>query len=96
MKIPAPLFEQLNVAFSNFLRRKASEKEMKVPELLDWHFGEYKKAGLTERRALFDVFHAVRKHTEGNLDAWISEFYETCNDDHLHTALKAAIKEARK
>ena len=49
---------------------------------------EYKRRGLTERRWTWDLAHAV-----GLTPYFCSTIYPYANDDHIDTALRAALRD---
>lgn len=68
----------------------AGFKRFTKAQLAD-HLQAYEDAGLTLRRACFDVFWTVNKHSE-EVRNMMPEFYKYANDDHLFSALKQAVR----
>lgn len=97
MKMTQAHFDTLKAAFESTLtaevERLAGHADMPkdVKALVERHVKEYAQHGLTECRMHFDLFWWVNRRA--NLKDLMKEFYRYANDNHLHTALKAIVKD---
>lgn len=63
-----------------------------VKALVEHHAKGYQQEGLTERRMHFDLFWWVNRRAP-EVGQVMPAIYKYANDDHLHTALKAIVRE---
>lgn len=99
MKMTQAHYGSLKAAFVSTLSAEVerlaghSDLPTSVKDLVERHVKEYAQAGLSECRMHFDLFWWVNRRAD--LKGLMKEFYMYANDDHLHTALKAIVKEIR-
>lgn len=86
MKMQKELFNELTTKIETFITQASAEKLIEYAMNIKAS-GEYKDF---QTRILWDIFHFVNRQDNFAL---VNKIYDSgCQDDHIHTALKAIAK----
>jgi len=87
MKITTSDYERLKTTITDYINQKTPELLLKHKQFLE----TLPNVKNIETRFIWDIYWAI---PDDFRKVWNGDVHEYCNDDHIHTALRKAVKSA--